>query len=366
MIKLIGQIRQNLRAFAYPNEASISHGIVMPVLQALGWNTADPSQLVPEYTLERQRVDFALLGAGRKPTVFIEVKGQGLAAQGDRQLFGYAFHAGVPLCVLTDGAEWSFYLPGAQGSYEDRRVYRLQVDERSPEECEHVLKRYLQRDRVSHGQAYEDAQRDYRDAASRREAVTALPTAWSLLVEEPDGTLMSLLSDKVESVSGFRPTHEDILEFFARLGKDRPTPPTQSQSTTQLKSARVGSLAAPSAAETTVTSPKRICATLLGEAYEFENASTALAQILGLITKRDYELIPQLAAAVRGRERSHIARTAREIHPERPDLARAAEFAPGWVVGLNLSNRQKMRILKAACVIYYLPEGALNIDLPNV
>lgn len=359
MIELIEQIRQNLRAFAYPNEASISHGIVTPILQALGWNTADPKQLVPEYTVERQRVDFALLGAGKKPAVFIEVKGQGLAAQGDKQLFGYAFHSGVPLCVLTDGAEWSFYLPGGQGSYEDRRVYRLQLDERSPEECEQILTRYLQRQRVCSGEAYEEAQRDHKAAASRREAIAALPLAWSDLLGEPDGTLMSLVRDKAESLCGYPPTDEDVTEFLVGM-VDQRTVRTQAANLAPEK-------AEPSAAEAEEPEPlpaRKITATLLGRVYHYENASDALTELLRLIVKRDPSRIPDLAARVRVRERSHIASTRQEIHAERPS-SRTAEIAPGWFVNLNLSNKQKKRILDAACVTYELPTGALTTDMPN-
>ena len=37
-----------------------------------------------------------------------------------------------PFVVLTDGETWSFYLPAEQGSYEDRRVYKLDLFERPP------------------------------------------------------------------------------------------------------------------------------------------------------------------------------------------------------------------------------------------
>ena len=108
---LIGQIRERLQRSAYVNEAAISHGVVMPIINALGWDTADPQQVVPEFSISGGRVDFALFGLGHKPAVFIEVKQVGRAVAGDRQLFEYCFHQGVPLCVLTDGREWSFYLP---------------------------------------------------------------------------------------------------------------------------------------------------------------------------------------------------------------------------------------------------------------
>jgi predicted type IV restriction endonuclease len=178
MQELIEQIRERLQRSAYVNEAAISHGIVMPIVKALGWDTADPSQVVPEYSLAGGRVDFALFGLGHKPAVFLEVKQVGRASTGDRQLFEYCFHQGVPLCVLTDGREWSFYLPSGTGSYEDRRVYRLQIDDREPALCEEMLVRYLSRDRIRDQSAVEAALRDHRDAARRREAIGVLPRAW--------------------------------------------------------------------------------------------------------------------------------------------------------------------------------------------
>ncbi|MEO7026089.1 MAG: hypothetical protein ABI056_00885, partial [Caulobacteraceae bacterium] len=147
MRQLLDRVRARLGSDAYANEAAVSHGVVMPIINALGWDSSDPEQVVPEFPLRGGRVDFALLGGGRRPAVFIEVKGVGRAVDGDRQLFEYAFHEGVPLCVLTDGRDWSFYLPSAQGSYEDRRVYRLQLDDRDPAECERVLQRYLAAER---------------------------------------------------------------------------------------------------------------------------------------------------------------------------------------------------------------------------
>jgi predicted type IV restriction endonuclease len=217
MLELIERVRERLAQAAYANEAAISHGVVTPILNALGWDSADPTQIVPEYALPGGRVDFALFGLGHRPSVFIEVKGIGRAMDGDRQLFEYAFHKGVPLCVLTDGREWSFYVPGGQGSYEDRRVYRLQLDDREPEECARVLNRYLARDRVRDHSAFQDAQSDYRDAAGHREAATALPRAWEELIAETNDLVLETLSDKAEALCGFKPATADVLSFLGCL-----------------------------------------------------------------------------------------------------------------------------------------------------
>lgn len=357
MIDLIGRIRERLANVAYVNEAAISHGIVTPILNGLGWDSADPSQLVPEYTVERCRVDFALLGMGRKPAVFIEVKGIGLAVRADKQLFEYAFHEGVPLCVLTDGREWNFYLPGAQGSYDDRRVYRLQLDERAPADCMDILNRYLGRDCVIHGEALEAAQHDYRAAASNREAAGALPMALRNLLDEPDGTLLSLVANSAEAISGFRPDDDAVTSF---LRDQQPV-----SSPLQARTPRTAGQARLLEAVESEGADQPIRAELFGRRIEFATAKEALVGVLQEITARNPGLMIQLAAAVRGRARNNIARSIAEIHPERPDLARAEDIGNGWFVGLNLSNVQKMKIIRAAVAVYGLSESDVSIALPN-
>jgi|GWRWMinimDraft_5_1066013.scaffolds.fasta_scaffold106746_1 hypothetical protein len=96
------------------------------------------------------------------------------------------------------------------------------------------------------------------------------------------------------------------------------------------------------------------------------NASQTFVEILGAIIARDPFRIPELSAAVRTAERSLIFQRVADINPARPDLARAAEFSPGWLVGLNIDNQKKMTIIRAACEIYRvkMPKD-LEVKLPN-
>jgi hypothetical protein len=54
-----------------------------------------------------------------------------------------------------------------------------------------------------------------------------------------------------------------------------------------------------------------------------------------------------------------------EVYPKRPDLARyVKELAKGWFIGCNISNRDKEKILRAACDVMGLVFGRdLKIDL---
>ena len=361
MLTLIERIRERLQQGAYSNEAAVSHGIVTPVLAALGWDTADPHQIVPEYSLQRGRVDFALFGLGHRASVFIEVKQVGRAVEGDRQLFEYAFHQGVPLCVLTDGREWSFYLPSGQGSYEDRRVYRLQLDDREPAECERILTRYLARDRVRDQSAFEDAQRDYRDAAGQREAIANLPRAWQELVAESHELLIEIVSDKAEALSGYQPALGEVAAFLQTLRSSRPASVIK-----PLPASSGQSVGSAKAADGALVTDRSVTFTLFGQQHHCLTAKDALVEILGKLAARDPEKLPALAEAVRTPKLNVIARMPSEINPGRPDLARAAEFAPGWFVGLNTSNRTKMTIIRSACAVFGLALPAdLDITLPN-
>ena len=99
----LADITERLRQGRFANEQAISQGIVLRLLQELGWDTWDTSIVWPEYQTGEGRVDFALCHPPSKPAVFIEVKQPGKAEDAVRQALEYAFHTGVPLVVLTDG-----------------------------------------------------------------------------------------------------------------------------------------------------------------------------------------------------------------------------------------------------------------------
>ena len=113
----------NLRSGSLEREEDVKLAVILPILQALGWNPADPGSLRPEYPASSGRVDYALLCHGR-PQVFLEAKrGGALDVRAEAQLFRYAVNNGVPLLVLSDGRHWDFYLSMADGAPEERRFH---------------------------------------------------------------------------------------------------------------------------------------------------------------------------------------------------------------------------------------------------
>ncbi len=90
---VVKRIRSNLLS----NEAQVKQAVLLPVLRELGWDDANPTEFVPEYSVDRGRVDYALCQTAGSPLIFIEAKQLGAAdSKGEDQLFGYASNRGVP------------------------------------------------------------------------------------------------------------------------------------------------------------------------------------------------------------------------------------------------------------------------------
>jgi predicted type IV restriction endonuclease len=96
----IAEIRSKLIAGAFPNEASVSGGVVVRLLQSLEWPVFDPQVVYPEFSVNGGRVDYALCHPAKKPLVFVEFKPVGGSGGAERQLFEYAFHLAA---IIHDG-----------------------------------------------------------------------------------------------------------------------------------------------------------------------------------------------------------------------------------------------------------------------
>ena len=226
----LDDIRNDLGKGVFTNEASVSDFIVLRLLHALGW-PYNPQAIIPEYSVEGKRVDFALCHPLLNPLVFIEVKQVGQIEGAERQLFEYAFHRGVPIAILTDGREWHFFQPGGQGDYKERRVCKLDLIETDNEESSGRLNRYLNYESIRTGEAIRAIEDDYRNIFKQRQIETSLPEAWIKLVEEADKFLLDVVAEKTENLCGYKPTGEQVLDFLKNLERVEsppvPSPPTQ-------------------------------------------------------------------------------------------------------------------------------------------
>ena len=215
---------RHLRSADLEREEDVKIAVILPILNALGWNFADPGSLRPEYPAGSGRVDYALLCHGH-PKVFVDAKRRGsVDVRAEAQLFGYAANNGVPLLVLSDGLCWDFYLSMADGRPEERRFDRLELrDEYSVVQYARTLESCLCKLKVASGEARRDAEYRLEDERSRKRAREAMPDAWNALLNEPDELLCELLTDKVQTMSGAKPRPADVEEFLRRLPAARPS-----------------------------------------------------------------------------------------------------------------------------------------------
>ena len=359
MKDLLRKIAGRIENGSYINEATVRIGIIEPILSRLGWDITDPLAVQPEFSSQGRRVDYALCAFPARPTVFIEAKAIGKVEAADRQLFEYAFHEGVPFAILTDGRTWSFYLPSAQGSYEDRRLYRLDLQERSAEECELVFNRYLGFERLRRGDAQSDAQLDYASRANERMAGDTLNRAWEELLGEPDPLLIELLVDRTEALCGIRPALETAEAFLLGTRRIQSAPTSRPQAPEGYTQRSVPPVSK--------SQPGKVFATIRETELVTKDATSAFLELLRAIATEFPDRLEHIATAAKGRTRNHVARAPADVYPDRPDLVHTVvELVPGWFVGTNIANREKQRIIKAACEACGLRLGSdVRFELPN-
>lgn len=364
----LADIAARLRENGFPNEQAISQGIVLRVLHELGWDTYDPVVVWPEYQTGEGRADFALCHPPSKPAIFIEVKHVGRAEGAVQQALQYAFHCGVPFVVLTDGRSWSFYLPAEQGDYDERRVYKLDLYERSASDAAETFRLYLAHDNVTSGESLTAARTSYRNRNRRSQAKRTMPEAWRELVHKRDGRLIEILADAVASKVGFPPDDDDVVAFLGSVAAAKPgeplsAPPTLSRNTatpptkTQDAGTAGGRLSpdrseAARKARVTRAAIRAAGLVIRGQKYDCPTAKDAMVTVLReLATSSGPSFLARCAQHpdARGRKRRYIGRTPEELYPDREDLRDLhAKLTGGWLVATNINNDTKRKIIDLA------------------
>jgi hypothetical protein len=378
----IEAIRVGIRAGRFSNEASVSQGIVLRLLHALGWPSYDTDAVWPEYSLSGRRVDYALCSPPGKPIAFIEVKQIGLSDGAERQLFEYAFHDGVPLAILTDGREWNFFLPGEQGDYGERRVYKLDIVDRDVKECSDRLERYLLHSAVASGAAIQAARDDYRNVSKDRQMLAALPKAWHQIIADEDEMLLEIVADRVESLCGFKPGPDMVATFLKEIVAGRMAPPNPQARPSAQPAQRPTPAPAPMASKSIqqppyAPAPSAVLTTRTaaphgptgfsfeGQFHPARNAIDTLRQVFDLFIKRDPTFGERFAGLPKhGRTRRYLARDANDLYRDRPDLVRecSIKLDSGWWMSTNHSKQTIGQIIAMACDVAHVAYGRDLVD----
>ena len=121
LVKLLGRIQALGKEKRQPaSQDQIRSRIVIPILQALGWDTCDAQMVRDQHPLEHPQAIslFGKKGGEYRLRIIIEVRELGISdlTDLDPHLFAHASQAGADLIVVTDGCEFRFCPVQASGN----------------------------------------------------------------------------------------------------------------------------------------------------------------------------------------------------------------------------------------------------------
>lgn len=114
------------------NEAATRAVLIDPVLQALGWNTANTNMVEVEKTMDSVRADYALYDSNSIPRIIIEAKALGTELNQKKlvmALVGYAFNFGLNDVFLTDGLIWEHFDTFQPDDFSSTKTINLVTDD---------------------------------------------------------------------------------------------------------------------------------------------------------------------------------------------------------------------------------------------
>ena len=143
LAEAIESIRERIATYGptiRENETRTRMALIDPLLIALGWDTSDPSSVLPEYGLSGPRADYALLSPNGNPLVLLEAKKLGEPLQSHQvQMVSYATISGISYAGLTDGDHWEVYDVFQQRPLIDKRFIQASISNTPIPQCALML-----------------------------------------------------------------------------------------------------------------------------------------------------------------------------------------------------------------------------------
>ena len=126
------QIMSRLSAVKGKGEEATKQAMVMPMLNAMGYDIWNPEEVCPEYDADfeikkygqKEKVDIAIFHSG-KPGIYVEVKSVDTNLDGHEGQLAKYFNstASVSLAILTNGMEWRLYTDTTEPNLLDRKPF---------------------------------------------------------------------------------------------------------------------------------------------------------------------------------------------------------------------------------------------------
>ncbi|HEY3322554.1 MAG TPA: type I restriction endonuclease [Planctomycetota bacterium] len=131
---VVDKILNKLLAVRGKGEEATKQALILPVLDALGYDIWDPAEVCPEYEADfatkklgqKEKVDLAIL-LEQIPRVYIEIKSVDTVLDGHEGQLARYFNATstVTLAILTNGLEWRFFTDTGDPNVMDAKPFHI-------------------------------------------------------------------------------------------------------------------------------------------------------------------------------------------------------------------------------------------------
>ncbi len=194
------------------DEAKAKEWIIRPILRTLGYHDRE---IVPEYEVKNnEKVDYTLQVRG-KNKVFIEAKRPKTNLEKyQEQLLNYSSRKNPDLAILTNGILWWLYLPRAEGDWDERKFYTIDILGQEIEDIVDKFNSLLSRENVASGEAVQQAESFLKKRQKEKAIRESLPEAWNSVIKEPHESLVKILKERVVKICDFKPENSEIWEFI--------------------------------------------------------------------------------------------------------------------------------------------------------
>ena len=199
------------------NEDQTKLGIILKILQSLGWDIFNTIEVYPEYPVSSGKVDYSIR-YNNISKVFIEAKKttENLEKH-QEQLLKYSFHESCSMSILTNGITWWFYLPlKVDVKWDQRKFFTINIDRQNSEDIADYLIDFLSKENVISGKNLINAENILNKEKIRKLLKKTLPLIWSKLLTETNPKLIDIIADETENECGHRPNDELIRNFIYR------------------------------------------------------------------------------------------------------------------------------------------------------
>lgn len=119
------------------NEALTRYTLIDPLLRELGWDTENPTLVIPEYKGVGGSADYALF-SGDKPLMIVEAKKLDTSLRNEKVLtqgLAYCQRQGTRYLSVTDGRRWEIYETHRLASIDEKRIVEFDLKSQSAAEA---------------------------------------------------------------------------------------------------------------------------------------------------------------------------------------------------------------------------------------